>query len=260
MANQKKRRTIASAGVSLETLEQTTQRTLDMLIALGTSPGPFTLMSARGYDATEHRRGWALVQKLIGDPAEERREKTGGALAVAELDNWDESGLKLVAAGLTRHPEVRARVLAGLAPVEGPGAVLNVAALLARLDAEEESAAGRAALETLARRGLDASERRRLAGLVQDAKRAAEALPPDFRDSPEYVETLLALRDWYTEWSEIARLTIKRRDYLIRMGLAERRNGGGDGGAGPDVDDPTPFVDPRGDAPGAPSGPAPAGR
>jgi hypothetical protein len=254
MANQKKRRTLASAGVSLETLEQTTQRALEMLVALGTSPGPFTLMSARGYDAAEHRRGWALVQKLIGDPAEERREKSAGALAVAELDNWDESGLKLVAAGLTRHPEVRARVLAGLAPVAGPGAVVNVAALLERLDAEEATDEGRAALETLARRGVDAAERRRLAGLVRDAKRAAEALPPDLRDGPEYVETLLALRDWYTEWSEIARLTIKRRDYLIRMGLAERRTGSG-AGAGPGVDDPTPFLDPRGDAPGGPADP-----
>jgi hypothetical protein len=242
MANQKKRRTIASAGVSLETLEQTTQRALDLLIALGTSPGPFTLMSTRGYDESEHKRGWALVQKLIGNPVVESKEKNDGALAVAELDNWDEGGIKLINAGLTRHPEVRDRVLAGIAPIAGTGAVMNVAVLLERLDVEERNNDGRAALATLAKRGLDAAERKRLQGLVNTAKKAANAAPVSFRDSPEYVETLLELRDWYTEWSEIARLVIKRRDYLIRMGLAERRSSGGDD---LDVVDPTPFIDPN---------------
>jgi hypothetical protein len=50
-------------------------------------------------------------------------------------------------------------------------------------------------------------------------------------------EALLALHGWWFEWSETARLCITRRDYLIQLGLANRRvrndaDDGGDGGGG----------------------------
>ena len=81
-----------------------------------------------------------------------------------------------------------------------------------------------------------------LAALVAKTKVGAEDAKPSFRDSPEYLELLFELRDWYVEWSGIARLTIKRRDYLIRLGLATKR---------PkddlDIADPTPFLDPTGE-------------
>ena len=38
----------------------------------------------------------------------------------------------------------------------------------------------------------------------------------------EYVNKLTALRAWFEEWSGIARVAIKCRDYLIRLGLARR--------------------------------------
>lgn len=38
------------------------------------------------------------------------------------------------------------------------------------------------------------------------------------------METLVALREWFEEWSEIARACVSRRDSLIRMGLARRRS------------------------------------
>jgi hypothetical protein len=58
---------------------------------------------------------------------------------------------------------------------------------------------------------------------------------------------LVELRAWYDEWSEIARLIIKRRDLLIRLGLAERRSPGsgggvGGGGGGGGGGDPSPFI------------------
>jgi len=37
-------------------------------------------------------------------------------------------------------------------------------------------------------------------------------------------EHVAALRAWYEEWSEIARATVTRRDYLIRLGLAKRKS------------------------------------
>jgi hypothetical protein len=38
------------------------------------------------------------------------------------------------------------------------------------------------------------------------------------------------LRAWYERWSGIARIVIKRRDYLIQLGLAARRSPRDDGG------------------------------
>ncbi len=37
-------------------------------------------------------------------------------------------------------------------------------------------------------------------------------------------EAMMALRHWYEEWSEIARASISRRDYLILLGLAKRKS------------------------------------
>lgn len=35
----------------------------------------------------------------------------------------------------------------------------------------------------------------------------------------------MALRAWHEDWSEMAKVAVKRRDYLIRMGLAKRKSG-----------------------------------
>ncbi len=246
MANPKKR-TLTSAGVTLETLEQTVRRAMDMLIALGTSPGPYALMNKRGYTEAEHARGWKLVHRLIGTPAVLPSKKTEAALAVTELDNYDEDGLRTVRAALIRYPDESERILVGLAPIAGNGAVTNIAVLLERIEAEMANPESREAMERLATAGFDDEERKRLSALVELARGAAQIPAPAFRDSPEYVELLLDLRDWYLEWSEIARITIKRRDYLIRLGLAERRSS--------DPVDPAPFVDPTEDPTEEPSDP-----
>ncbi len=59
----------------------------------------------------------------------------------------------------------------------------------------------------------------------------SESAPVDPRDEAKraerekkHVASLVALRAWYEEWSEIARAAIKRRDYLIRVGLAKRKS------------------------------------
>ncbi len=107
----------------------------------------------------------------------------------------------------------------------------------------------------MAARRLDKRERKRLAALVKQARSAPDVSALSTNVSPEdYQAALLELRDWYFEWSEIARQVITRREHLIRMGLAERRNK--DASEETDeleVTDPTPFIDP--DAP-LPNGPA----
>ncbi len=237
MANPKKR-TLTSAGVTLETLEETTRRALHMLVALATAPGPYALMCSRGYDAEEHARGWALVQRLVGTPAEDRLDKSAAAQAAAELNDADGELIEMIRTSLTRHPDACDRILAGIVPQDGPAAVTNVALIVARLDEESKTEEGRAAIARLAKAKFGEKERKHLADLVETTKHA-EAAKPSFRDSQEYLDLLFELRDWYVEWSGIAKLTIKRRDYLIRLGLATKR-----GKDDLDIEDPTPFIDP----------------
>jgi hypothetical protein len=42
------------------------------------------------------------------------------------------------------------------------------------------------------------------------------------KDGPKR-QDLENLRAWFVEWSETARAAIRRRDYLIRLGLAKRQ-------------------------------------
>ncbi len=241
-----KKRSLTAAGVTRETLEQTPGRVTQFLFGLATRPTVRALLESRGYDAEEHKRGWSLLQFAGTRVIDERGSDVAAEAAVAELDNWDEPNIRLIRAALTRHPEAQAQVLEGIQPVIGPEAVLNVARILERLDALETTGAGQAALATLSKRGLDAAERKRLAALVKTAKGTGKVAAPTSSDE-EYEQALLQLRDWYTEWSEITRLVVKRRDHLIRLGLAERRRAGGTDEL--DVVDPTPFIDPNSPTP-----------
>ena len=83
-------------------------------------------------------------------------------------------------------------------------------------------------LATRSARGITAKERARLADLVQTAQSTTEIEAPDEAGEAAreeaYVKALGALRVWYVDWSDMARSVIKRRDYLIRLGLAKRKS------------------------------------
>jgi hypothetical protein len=250
-----KKRVLTDAGVSRETLEQTPARVLTFLMGVATTPTIRSLLRARGYDKAEHARGWALLEALGHRELGESHTNDEVSGAIAEIDNWDEPNIRLIRAGLTRHPNERDQVLAGITPATGIAAVPNVAKILERLNALSETAEGRAALKTLATRGLDEAERKRVAALVKLVKNGG-AQPSDADveaahvDADEaFVQALLELREWHDEWSEIARIVLTRRDHQIRVGIAERRTSGAATDA---VADPTPFLkDPEksGDSP-----------
>ncbi len=241
MAKQK-RRALTAAGVSMETLEQTPIRATAFLFGLVAEPRARGILQTKGYDPAEHKRGFSLLEAVAVSRTEGRHTDLEVSGAIAELDNWDEPNIRLLRASLRRFPEVNQHVLNGIEPIAGPGAVLNVEAILKRLDSLDGVADASAALAVLAKRGLDETERKRLAGLVKVAK-AGGPVPDTTASDDAYEQSLLALREWYEEWAEIARLTIKRRDYLIRLGLAERRSPGVSDDL--DVEDPTPFLDPN---------------
>lgn len=122
-------------------------------------------------------------------------------------------------------------MLAGLDPAAG--AVLVVARLLERVDALESNPereatreADQAALATLAQRGLTPAVREHLRQLVETAQlpaRTEPAAPQDETAEMGREEALVRLHAWFEEWSEVARVVVKRRDLLIRLGLARRR-------------------------------------
>ena len=60
---------------------------------------------------------------------------------------------------------------------------------------------------------------------------AHTAAPPVFPSDPSVEDrhqALLELRAWYKDWSETARAVIRRKDYLVMLGLSKRRVNRGD--------------------------------
>ncbi|RYZ17676.1 MAG: hypothetical protein EOO70_01255, partial [Myxococcaceae bacterium] len=118
----------ATVDVTRETLEATPARVVVFLRALGTSITLRSVLAQRGYTPDEHRRGWQLLHEASGfdsrlpdDPPAD--EDTTASRAVATLDDWDESGLRIVGAALRhRHPDQHAYVLDGLTASRGAGA------------------------------------------------------------------------------------------------------------------------------------------
>ncbi len=220
---------------SRQVLEEIPTRSLKFLSALSKSSIIHAALAARGYTEPDHQEGWELLLQVTGfrRPAVAAAESTAARDAAVEIDAWDEPNFRLIRAALDRrHPEQSLFVFEGLTASTGAGAVLGVATLLDRLDALEKSPerkatrkADQAALDTLAKRGIPTAERARLRALVTTAMTAAKAEEDasDAADDGAPNEALLKLHAWYGEWSEVARAVIKRRDHLIRLGLAKRK-------------------------------------
>jgi hypothetical protein len=223
--------------VSTRTLDTYPARALNLLKTIASDMAISTAMSSRGYSEADQNEGWSLLHAatLYGQFAGQAITEAAGRKAIEELDAADEAIFRVISATLGRRfPEQGEFVLAGIGAVRGAGAVLHVGILLERLD-QLESGQGReaamrardqAALTVLASRGITADERARLRKLVETAKRVAPTLvSPSAREEQERkrIAGLVALRDWFQEWSEIARVVVKRRDVLIRMGLANQR-------------------------------------
>lgn len=184
-----------------------------------------------GYSTEEQDLGWSLLQQSSGQvpQVEYVSDDSAARKAMQEADDWDEPGLRRVSAPLFRlHPEQHEFVFSGLSAARGAGSLISITTLLDRLDALESSPdrvatreADHAALATLAKRGIDAEERARLRALVKLAQTAAPPVVPEAAEQRE--QALLDLYAWYKDWSETARAVIHRRDYLVMLGVVQRR-------------------------------------
>jgi hypothetical protein len=210
-------------------LEAAPERALLFLRGVATNQQIRFAMASGGYGDAEQAEGWQLLLAASGYAPQKPGQDADAAArqAIVELDDWDEAGYRRIHAALQRlHPEQDAFVFAGLEANRGPSAVLGVAILLDRLDQlQGGSEADRAAIATLEKRGITASVREHLRGLVALAQAAKAGDAPVAESVPTAQQQALeALYAWHRDWSETARAVIRRRDHLILMGLAKRRS------------------------------------
>ncbi len=228
-------------SVSDSTLDQTPNRALKLLRGV-TRAGIAQRMAAVGYSNADHVEGWTLLQQssgyrpdvpivtLQGGPAD-----PAVAAAIKYVDDFDESGFDLADAALQRRfPEQWTFVMEGLVAKTGIAALVDVEKFLDRIDALESGKgrpaatrdADQRAVKLLATRSIDKAKR----GALREALRVAksfkvQAIPePTGGDESARERATLALRAWYEEWSKTARSVIKRRDFLISLGLANRHS------------------------------------
>jgi hypothetical protein len=193
---------------------------------------------SRGLTDEELRRGWALYAAVLGFGPDGRQvakavPETGAARALNAIDAWDAPTFATVRVVLEAHyPEAARFLFADLAPSTGPAAVAGAERFLERVAMLRDGRApgiapsdGKKACELLAeRRLLDATQEAELRQLIETAKSGAQ--PNELRviePDPARDEQARAFVTWLREWREVARVAIKRRDYQISLGLAQRR-------------------------------------
>lgn len=196
-------------------------------------------LNQRGYSEAIHEQAWSLVLKSAGF----RKSVTAGpqkpeaSAAIAEIDAWDEPNFRVARAALVQMPEQLQFVFQDLEPQTGIAALASVTTFLDRLDeldnGKERKAtrkADHAALDKLAERRIGPAERKRLRHLISIATASPDAAdlipsadPKDTARKAEQRQAKIALWALYTEWSEIAKADIKRRDHLIQLGIAKRK-------------------------------------
>lgn len=225
-----------------EVLEETPEKATRMLVAIAAVPEIRANLAQAGLgDADlEAAKGELLAVLPLRSPtapdldtpaARQRRA------AAAEVDDSDEALYARTRAFGTRFfPDQLQYVFAdGLKAGQGVGSIVGMATFLGRLNhlesgTDPERAATREAdrqfVEGLAQRGITKEERARLAGLVElalsPAPFVAAAVP--VVDPEERRRHLTNLKVWYDDWATTARVVIRKRNHLIRLGLATRRS------------------------------------
>jgi hypothetical protein len=219
--------------------ERISERAGKFLGAVSTVPPIRAILDLGGYTEEEHQRGWNLWLDLLGykrspdttsDVTKIRQRE-----AMATLDQWDGPSFDRTRAALEhRYPAQAAYVFDGLSAktgVESVGAVRTyldrVAALRDGTDPArtETRTDDHAAWQLLvARRIVDAAEEASLRELIAEATKLADMPAPVQPDPNARHQTARALDAWLRDWRETARVLVTRRDYQIRLGLAERRS------------------------------------
>jgi len=221
------------------TLDRAPGRALTFVLGVGRSARIRGLLATRGYSAEEHARGWQLLRAV--DPSLAANDAGAGdgadpavRAAITSLDVWDNLNFPIVDAALRRRePEVHGFIFAGgLAPADGIDSVRVVATFIDRVDIVRAVAANqreeaisfgapqaKRALTLMESRGVGEAERATVRGWLEVAQRGAAPAAPKVDDD----EAVVALYEWVSEWSLVARKLLERKVDLIALGLAEKK-------------------------------------
>jgi hypothetical protein len=219
-------------------IERITERATKFIGTVSQVPSIRAILDLGGYSEEEHQRGWSLWLDLLGyrrspdtttDVTRIRQRE-----AIAELDQWDGPSFDRTRAALEhRFPAQAAYVFDGLTAKSGVEAVGAVRTFLDRVAALRDGTdAARAATRSedqaawqllVTRRIVDTNEEQRLRGLITEASTLPDMPAPVQPDPSLRQQTARALDAWLRDWRETARVLVTRRDYQIRLGLAERR-------------------------------------
>jgi len=193
------------------------------LRAIATRAPLRALMSEGGFTAEDHAEGWALLSRACEYRAKSSSttERNRAKRAMAEIHDWVTTHFPRLRAALERlHPAD-----GGLFPETDTRypeeSLLGLARVIERLRHGDEGRHA-ALVATLARRGLDARELERLAGLVRDAQ-GVGAVTTDEAEVEARTEELVALYGWYRDWAETAKRCVTRKDYRVSLGIVRRR-------------------------------------
>jgi hypothetical protein len=224
--------------VSLETLEATPARALELLRGIGKYRTIRARLARVGYTGAEHDLGWDLLQRASGYHREQPPTAADDGVvgsAATELEHWNERIFTTAGATLKhRFPAQNRFLFGGLTTGKGLAAAVSSQLFLDRIDQMETGesrpdthAADLAAVALLAGRILPPKERQRIRALIKTARSYHEAsMTPedlDLQSEEQHIKALRELRAWYEEWSTIARANITAKEDLIHLGLAQRK-------------------------------------
>jgi hypothetical protein len=232
--------------------EQAVPRACQFLRTVGTDSAIRGALMKVGFKDADLREGYQLLFRAIGAPSLESVGTSSpiGA-ALEKLQSWQAAAFPVARAALQRlHPEQATFLFDKVVAGTGPAAVIAAQLFLDRCtelesghDRKHTRKADHAALATLEDRGITKSIRGEMAKLI-DLVESGEAPPPD-QGNQDRMRPLADLHAWVQDWSECARVAIKRRDQLIRLGIGKRKSR-------------TPKAPPVAVAPAATATPAPA--
>jgi len=225
---------------SIEVLEATPARVARFLQGMGAVAFIRTRLAHGGMTDDDIDEGRQLLLACLAErkattPELDTEEAKATREAQAELDAWDEPNFARYSAALYRSArKAHDYVFEDLKASTGPESVKGVATFLARVDKLEKGVNGSPiitkkddakAMEVLVTRGLTRDERKRLKNLVDIALGPTTTLPevPEADPDEERLLKLNALKAWFDDWSATARAVLKKRGYLIRLGLANRK-------------------------------------
>jgi hypothetical protein len=201
-------------------------RVVLFLRAVSASPPIRQVLQQGGYTEADHREGWHLLGPLCGwddgglDAAADRRARQARERCARFVSQHFD---RLEAAIERLHPEHAALFSFRDAAATDP--IVRLATWLERLERLAEDG-GLEVLATLARRGVDPAAR---GALARDVREATAAPPTPERPPRDRDADVAALHRWYRDWSTTARTLIRRRDWLVTLGVRDVRRRSGEG-------------------------------